>query len=63
MTYDGSRVGNEDVDLIYLYNPVINQGFYPPFQVRPPPCRAPAPSAAARRLSNSCSVGALATIA
>ena len=39
VTHDGSRVGNEDVDLIYQYNPVINQGYFSPQQVRRRPCR------------------------
>ena len=32
---DGSRVGNESIDLIYMYSPRANLGYHPPFQVPP----------------------------
>ena len=34
VVHDGSRVGNESIDLIYQFNPVIGQGFFSPFQAR-----------------------------
>jgi hypothetical protein len=38
---DSSRVGNENADLIFVYAPKINLGYYPPFQV---PAALPLPA-------------------
>lgn len=35
VVHDGSRVGNESIDLVHQFCPTTGQGYYSPFQVRP----------------------------